>query len=209
MALARPAATRLLAAVLAVCAAAAGLWLARGGSAPPPVQTATLYPDDFPPVAEFTLYAADGTPWNRDALAGRWSLIFFGFTHCPDVCPMTLHTLAGVWRDLEPEQRERLRVVFVSVDPERDRGARLGEYLAYFSPDFLGLWGEDDALAPLIDSLGAVYHRETAPDGTVTVDHSAGLFLLGPDTRPRAHFAAPHRRDALHHDLTLLLGAER
>ena len=106
-----------------------------------------------------------GEPFGPDRLKGRWSFLFFGFTHCPDVCPTTLSVLAKVSRELEPDngRGDGAQFVFVSVDPARDTPARLGEYVAYFDPDFLGVSGPDSALQPLAPATSATASMSRIP----------------------------------------------
>ncbi len=127
-----------------------------------------------------------------DRLRGKWSFLFFGFTHCPDVCPATLAVLAEVADRLgEPAHYQYL---FVSVDPQRDTAERLAQYVAYFDPRILGARAEEPALAQFTRALGIVY---LYPEGTsgeaYPVDHSATVMLLDPQARLVGTFPAPHR----------------
>jgi protein SCO1/2 len=130
-----------------------------------------------------------------DRITGRWTLLFFGYTHCPDVCPVTLSVLknaialmAGSGADSEPPQ-----VVFVSVDPERDSLEHLAAYVSHFSPDFLGVTGSDADLKDFARQLGVLYiHAEPDSDGNYLVDHTAAVFLIDSRGHLVALFQAPH-----------------
>ena len=105
--------------------------------------------------------------------------IYFGFTHCPDVCPMTLAKLAAAARRLPPEQRERLQLAFVSVDPDRDVPARLSEYTAAFSDGMLGLTGNQQQLQALTRRYRITYgYEEPDADGNYEVSHSSAIFVF-------------------------------
>ncbi len=145
----------------------------------------------------FDLIDHRGEPFDRARLVGGWSLLFFGYTSCPDVCPLTLQGLASARREAALRTRSTSafpEVVFVSVDPQRDPVERLAEYVAYFDPAFLGVTGEARAVDPLVDAVGAFYRAEVpadAPDA-YRVDHTAFVFLVGPDAHLRAVLEEPH-----------------
>jgi len=179
--------------LLAALAAGLGLWLGLGrfgAPAPPNLQAALLYPAPRT-VPEFHLTRADGAPLTNADWQGRWTLVFFGFTHCPDVCPTTLGTLKQVWTRLAPAQRERLRVDFVSVDPQRDTPEQLGRYVAFFSPDFIAATGSDTELTALTRALGLLYVRVPGENGDYSVDHSAQVILIDPQGRLVGLFRPP------------------
>jgi protein SCO1/2 len=176
---------------LAVVGALAGAWFARSVGAPPapaPVlQTGTWLPE--PRAVEFpALIDSSGTPFDTTRLAGGASVAFFGFTHCPDVCPTTLAQLAAIKRD---GHLAGLRVLLVTVDPERDTPQVLRTYLAAFDPEFIGLTGEVQNLAALRESIGVAAARVDLPGGVYTMDHTAALFVLDGAGRLRAVFTPP------------------
>ncbi len=149
----------------------------------------------------FALSDLSGKRFDNTALTGHNSLLFFGFTSCPDVCPTTLAALAPLLR--QPPLPE-LQVLFVSVDPGRDRPETLRPYLASFDPHIVGLTGSAAALAPLLHSLGAIAERVALPDGSYTMDHTATLYLLDPQGRMTAVFSPPFASASLRADLELL-----
>jgi protein SCO1/2 len=203
-----------LAAALALAAAAAGVWLgvSRLEYATPPsqdeMQSATLLPSPKP-LAPFSLVNQDGEPYGRDALRGRWTFVSFGYTSCPDICPMTLASLNAVDQRLGAEGSEsRADFLFVSVDPERDDPARLAQYVRYFNPRFLGATGSHDELKGLTGQLGVLYARseEHNTASGYLMDHSASILLLDPQVRLTAIFSAPHDPGAIAADFAAISG---
>ena len=143
--------------------------------------TRTAGQGGLPPGGDFTLQSADGPVALHD-LRGKAVLLFFGFTHCPGVCPAALASHAAALQLLRPEQRLRVVDVFVSVDPERDTPALLKDYAQSFSPKGLGLTGAAADLQALARRYGAFYARQPADaDGNYSVDHSADTFLIAPN----------------------------
>ena len=158
------------------------------------------------PLAAFDLQDLSGRDFGPANLKGHATLLFFGFTHCPDVCPTTLATLAQVQR-LRP--LPDAQIIFVSIDPERDSTAALQVYLGYFDKDFIGLRGDQKALAPMLQSLSAIAVRENLPDGSYTMDHSATLYLLDSKARLVAVFSPPFSAPQLTADLQQLGATHR
>ncbi len=155
-------------------------------------------------LAAFQLTDATGTPFTSARLAGHPTLLYFGFTHCPDVCPTTLATLAQL-RKAPP--LPQVQVVFVSIDPDRDSAELLKAYLAAFDPQFIGVRGPSAALAPLLRSLSAIAVRQNLPGGDYTMDHSATLYLLDTHARLVAVFSPPFSVAALSADLQRIRSA--
>jgi protein SCO1/2 len=200
----------LLAALVAILSAAAGFSLWKLRQTGPPDMTAALRILPEPRViADFVLVDQDGAPFSMERLQGKWSLLFFGFTHCPDICPSTLYDLQQVNQALRPgdERQAAYQVVFVSVDPERDSPERLKEYTAYFDPDFLAASGEPEQIAALTRQIGVAWRIEPHEPGTAnyTVDHSASVMLTDPQGRLHGVFPAPHDAEKMIHDLRMLL----
>lgn len=136
-----------------------------------------------PKGGDFVLRSADG-PVDTRALRGRVLLIYFGYTHCPDVCPASLAAAAQALNTLSPEERAKVRLIMVSVDPERDTPARLKEYAAYFHPEMIGLTGSTEEIAAVAKSFGAGYVRQPArADGSYAVDHTTRTYVVAPDGR--------------------------
>ncbi len=194
-----------LAAVALALGAATAHWLYRSQAARTPHATVLEAPRPLP---EFELVDHGGQPFRQDSLSGHWSILFFGFTRCPDVCPTTLHTLARASELLDnlPEER-RPRVIFVSVDPVRDDPEALARYVSWFDARFVGVTGELAGVQALTDGLGVAvsYVREPAGED-YTVDHTAALFLVDPRTRLRAIFSSPHEASRIVRDYRLITG---
>jgi protein SCO1/2 len=139
----------------------------------------------------FELLADSGEPFNTEDLSGRWTLVFFGFTHCPDVCPTTLATLNSFYQTLDEETRADTDVLLVSVDPERDKPAQLQEYVRYFNPDFHGATGEFLNLKRFANQLNVPFNKVPLEDGQYTVDHGSQVVLINPRGHYHAFFKAP------------------
>ena len=182
----------------ALLAAAGGFWLARQLDRPAPQLASGTWLPSGKPLDPFTLLDTRGQPFTLAQLRGAPALIFFGFTHCPDVCPTTLAKLAALSarRGVPP-----LRVLFVSIDPERDTPAALARYVHAFDPRFEGLTGEPAALRSLAARFGVVMNRVELPGGDYTMDHSAVLFLTDRAGRIVAVFTPPFEVAALAADL--------
>ena len=127
-------------------------------------------------------------------LKGKWSFLFFGFTHCPDVCPTTLAELARV-HDIIAKSTigdKDIQFVFISVDPNRDTAGKLGQYVAYFHTTFLGVTGNDTQIGNLAAQLGATYQVAITPGmENYPVYHTTGVFLVDPQARYHAVFTPP------------------
>lgn len=201
--------TRIALPLLVVAAGAvAGMWLARGpADVRAPLEHGTLYPAPRS-LPGFELTDQHGRPFGPGRLTGRWTLMFFGFTHCPDICPATLATLAAARRelaDLPPAQQPQ--VVLVSVDPQRDTVEKLAGYTAFFDPAFLGVTGAAPQVARLTDAIGvAVMPGPPDEFGNYTVDHTAAVFLVDPAGAVAAVFSPPHSPDGITHDYRVILG---
>ena len=199
-----PRAFRMLLAAGAAVALVAGVLVARSVSSPPPELAGTLI--DPPMAAEgFTLASADG-PVSLSDFRGRTVVLFFGYTHCPDVCPLTLARLARAMEVLGEEAAEEVQVVMVSVDPERDTPERVGEYAARFHPSFVGLTGSREEVERVATDFGiyAGAGEETA-EGEYLVNHSATVTVLGPGGRVRMLWPYDVPGEALASDLRYLL----
>jgi len=185
-------------ALVAFAAALAGVILARMfGASGVALHSGTWLPTPRP-VADFHLQDVSGRDFNLQRLREHPTLLFFGFTHCPDVCPTTLAILAQVQRSAPLPGAQ---VVFVSIDPERDSAANLSAYVGAFSPDFIGARGDEAALQPLLRSLSAIAMKQSLPDGSYTMDHSATLYLLDTHARLAAVFSPPFKASELTDDL--------
>jgi len=173
----------------------------------PPLQlvtgTALLEPRALP---ELQLVDGNNATFTRANLQGHWSLLYFGYTTCPDICPTTLSTLAQVEKNLSdmPEPK-RPQVVFVSVDPQRDTPAIVQRYVKFFSPRFTGVTGDSKQIQALTTAVGVPVVITPTENGAYTVDHSATLFAVDPKGRIAAVFSPPFVVDTLSADLRRLV----
>ncbi|MBA1272873.1 SCO family protein [Stutzerimonas azotifigens] len=156
---------------------------------------------------EVTLTNQDDQPFSTSELRGRWSLLFFGFTHCPDICPTTLADVRRLLSQLEPDVRDQLQVILVSADPARDTPAQLKQYLGFYRAGFLGLTGEVDQLQTLSRGLGLPFVPASDTQGNYSVSHSGNLALVGPDATLRGHLRAPLNLEGLQQALAELIRA--
>ncbi|MFN8446851.1 MAG: SCO family protein [Caldilineaceae bacterium] len=161
-----------------------------------------------PPVTgvDFALTATTGKPMALHEFRNRVTLIYFGYTFCPDVCPTTLAKLAGVLRQLTPDERDSIQVLMVTVDPQRDTQEKLKEYLAHFDPSFIGFTGSDDQIAKAAAAFNITYtkHAGSVESGYL-VDHTASVAVVDQEGTWRLIFPYELGRDLILADLTHLL----
>jgi protein SCO1 len=187
---------------LAAASVAAALVLAGCGTRGPPFALQSI--SGLLPRLEFQLTNQDGAAVTAQDYRGKIVLLYFGYTHCPDVCPTTLAKLAAAIRSLGPTAQKKIRVLFVTVDPKRDSAAVLKSYVSFFGPEFVGLRGTAEELRALTKRYRVAYHLEPpGPDGNYAVDHSSAIFifdgkgrvrLLGTETDHEQSIASDLRR---------------
>jgi len=160
-------------------------------------------------VPDFSLTDQQGRVFGSANLRGRWSLLFFGYTNCPDFCPATLTTLAAMQKRLRAAKAPVLpQVIFVSVDAKRDTPAQLAKYVPYFDPEFIGLTAADQpSIEAIAKQLGVSVIIKPTSDGNYTVDHSAVIFVLNPGGRLAAILTGPFSVDALQGDFQHIVAA--
>jgi protein SCO1/2 len=161
----------------------------RGGA----LRATTLLPEPRA-LPSVELSDSRGEPLRLDEPSGEFTLLFFGYTNCPDVCPLTLKALAEARRELA-RRAPRIkppRVVFVSVDPERDTAAQIASYLQHFASDFVGATAADATLEPLLTTLGVTVEKHDHGGASATVTHSSAVYVLDPAARWVAVAAGPH-----------------
>lgn len=179
--------------VVALCALVAGIYFA------PPSQLSqqqAMVLDSqtrvFEPqrqIKPFTLTNQQGQTVDNAFFNAKWTLIFLGYTHCPDVCPTTLAQLSSSYNRLKAIGRDDLQVMFVSVDPQRDTSERLKEYTAYFHQAFTAASGPHASLYPFVRDLGLLYSMtEDTSQPEYAVNHSGGIVLVNPEGRLQAMF---------------------
>jgi protein SCO1/2 len=188
--------SKLVIALLVIGAIAAAVWWQHGGQPRlPPAGLESVILNEPRALEPFTLVDHDGKALTQEQLKGHWTLLFFGYTHCPDICPTTLAVLKGVAQKLEsdPQLAASTRTLFVSVDPKRDPPEQLKQYITYFNPAFVAATGSRNEIDNLTMQVGAVYMFEgdTRRDDYI-VNHSATILLIDPQGRFYARFNTPH-----------------
>ena len=153
---------------------------------------------------EFRLIGHDGKPRTRADFAGKLVVLTFGFTRCPDVCPISLAALASTM-DALGEDRKRVQVIFVTVDPERDTPALLAKYVTAFGPGFLGLAGDAGATRRAARAFKVFYQKVPTSNGDYTMDHSTGYYVLDKNGRTRLLFRYGQPVADMAYDIRLLL----
>jgi protein SCO1/2 len=150
----------------------------------------------------------DGQAVAVDQLKGKWSLLFFGYTFCPDICPTTLAQLRELKTLLPEDARNQLQIIFVSVDPHRDTPEQVKQYLSYFDADFQGLTGDETTLQKFANAVSIPFIPADTSKENYSVDHSANLVILGPDGRQHGFIRAPLNNQKLKEQLPGLLTAK-
>ena len=188
----------LLLIVSAVIALSAGVWFGFDSSKPaaiPKIQGIIL------PFAktlnEFNLTDHKNNTFTLNDLKNKWSLLFIGYTHCPDVCPTTLNTVKQAHNLMKEQNITPPQMVFISIDPERDTAERLAEYVSYFNKDFIGVTGELKNLEALASNLSVFFKKSAGASGDINaddylMDHSASLILVNPEGSVTSYLSAPH-----------------
>ena len=198
--------------VVACLAGGLGLWASQrfhapAAPTPPPVKAVTLMPTPRT-LPAFSLQQSDGTALTAQDLAGHWTVVFIGFTHCPDICPTTLAQLASAQKQWESiPTASRPRVLFISADPERDSPKATGEYAHAFHKDTLAATAPLPALEDFARSLSLVFMKAPGPSGEqddYSIDHSAALILLDPQVRMAGVVQPPFDIKAIAEDLEML-----
>lgn len=158
---------------------------------------------------ELALTDHTGKPRTLADFKGKVVAVFFGYTHCPDVCPTTLAEMKAVKEKLGKDG-ERVQVLFVTVDPERDTAALLAQYVPAFDPSFIGLYGDAEATARTAKEFKVYYKKVPGSSAAnYSVDHTAALYLYDPSGRLRLFARHGQGADALAHDIRLLLDQAR
>ncbi len=145
-------------------------------------------------IGDFELIDSDNQSITAERLQGKWWLVYFGFTFCPDACPVALGDMKKIKSMLTEKTADKLGFAFISVDPDRDTPARLKEYVSYFDPEFLAMTGDPAALEELAGKVGVVFIvPENPEDENYVVDHSTFMLLWNPQVKLKAILKAPHK----------------
>lgn len=139
---------------------------------------------------QVSLIDQDNQTFTQQNLKGKWSLLFFGYTNCPDICPTTLQTMGQVADKLGDYD---INYLFITVDPKRDTVAVIKEYVGFFHADFMGITGDKTEIDRLAETLGIVYNYDgDLNDDQYTVSHYGAILVIDPEARLRAHILPPH-----------------
>lgn len=158
-------------------------------------------------VSDFNFTDEDSQTVTKQTLQGKWSLLFFGYTFCPDVCPTTLYTLKQAWKKLPKDVVDKSQVVMISVDPERDTEEVLKPYIEYFHPDYKGFTGNQSSLEKLASELNAIYDRVERDDQLgYLMDHSANIVILNPQGNYAGFIKPPFSADQIAQAVQLMQG---
>ena len=154
---------------------------------------------------EFLLTADDDSVFSNQSLKDKWSLLFFGYTHCPDVCPLTLHQLAQANKELADTLDSTPDIIMVSIDPDRDTSEILQKYVRSFGENVSGVTGKNEELDKLTSQLGIFYNANKHEGENYSVNHSAAVILINKNAEFHAVFSAPHSIENFVSDLPLIL----
>lgn len=147
-------------------------------------------PADAPAIGgAFMLTDQDGHPFSEQNLMGKYALVFFGFTHCPDMCPLAMGTITEALAALDEKTRSAITPVFITVDPERDSSAVIKTYLTHFAPGFVGLTGTHEQVKKAASSYKVFYERANPGDQDYNVNHSGYIYLISRDGEYMRHFS--------------------
>lgn len=155
----------------------------------------------------FELIDHTGISVGPEYFRGHWSLVFFGFTHCPDICPTTLQMLSIAQKKLNESGEVAPEIVLVSVDPERDSPATMATYVGHFGDRVSGLTGDLNELQKLTSAAGIYFEKTLLGDGSYTVDHSAVVLVVNDAGAIQGSFSAPHAVDNFIHDLPIIVNS--
>lgn len=158
-------------------------------------------------IDSFNLVGTDNKAFTNENLKGKWSMVFFGFTNCPSLCPTTLSTLNKMYKILEQDKSITLpQIVFISVDPDRDEPSDIAEYLSSFNKHFVGATGEKPQLLALTKQMSVLFMKVQNPHSKdkkdYLIDHSGTILLINPQGQLQAIFSTPHDEKMLSHDFT-------
>ena len=188
-----------------IYAAAAAMLSACGPDKP---QAADFYATDITGAdfaRDFSLTDQTGNPRTLADYKGKAVALFFGYTHCPDVCPTTMADLAAAMR-LMGERGDEVQVLFVTLDPERDTQEVLAQYVPSFDSRFIGLYGTPEQTAAVARDFKVFYAKqESASHGGYTIDHSSGVYAFDKSGRVRLYFRYAQKPDEIAHDLKQIL----
>jgi len=191
----------------AIIALGFGLWLQYNSHNPGrlKLKEGTIFPVPRD-ISPFSLVYADQKPFTNQNLKGHWSMLFFGFTNCPSLCPTTLNVLNKMYTAMQKDQIKQLpQIVFISVDPDRDTALKTNKYAMSFNKQFIGATGTKNNIKKLADELSIMYMKVKNTNANnpndYQVDHSGTILLFNPQGQLLALFSTPHDADNLKNDM--------
>ncbi len=185
--------------MIAAIAVAVGFWWGLPSQVPP-LEIAGIYFQEPKPLQPVTLIQANQQSFTEKDFKGQWTFLYFGYTYCPDICPITLSLLKSFEAQLAKQGlNDKTLYRLISVDPERDTPERLAEYTAFFGPKFSGLTGTPEQLTKIAQQFGVIYiiHEHAPGDKNYLVDHSSTIVLINPQGQLAAVFTPPHNVEKL------------
>lgn len=190
------------------------------------LQSTQILANPEKPMIDFSLLDHNKQVFDNSRLKGKWTLLFFGYTHCPDICPTALMSIAAVTKALKKNNAKITpNVVFVTFDPERDTPEVLSSYVTYFNKDFLGVSGDQTQINSLVDFFGAYYERvmylgdkampldkdkpvpKQAMENGYIINHTAWFYLIDPQGQIFAGFPSPHHTKKMADDIKVIVEA--
>lgn len=158
--------------------------------------------DQPQPIPEFHLINGSGEPFTNHNLKGHYSLLFFGFSHCQSICPLTMTMLTQLYTDLKVEKLPLPQVIFITLDPKRDTAKAVNAYVKAFNPNFIGLTGPSAGIRQLSKQMGVVYiqAQQSKASDNYQIDHSGTLYLINPEGKLAAIFSPPHNEANIKQD---------
>lgn len=166
----------------------------------------TAYVEPYPPASDFALTRGDGSNFQLSAMRGDIVLLFFGYTSCPDVCPTTLAELNQALEKIGEDDAAKVKVIFVTVDPDRDTPERIQTYVDHFNPGFIGLSGAETDLSKVWNKYGVIREIVDGPSASgYIVDHTARVTMIDGEGNLRVSFGFDSPLDDIVHDLKLIL----
>ncbi|MFC4209402.1 SCO family protein [Vreelandella malpeensis] len=158
--------------------------------------------EEIMPSLEFALTDGDGEPARAEDYRGKTTLVYFGYTQCPDVCPLTLARFASIFNELSEAERDDVQMLLISVDPERDTPEVLKRYTGAFGPEFTGLTGDKEEIDALTNRYRIAYSFEEPNErGDYIVNHSSAVFAFNAEGQPRFLVRDPHSNQDVLADL--------
>jgi len=204
----RSAGQNLIIAISAMLALVAGYYLGNVASGKKPqLQTATVLPEPRT-IKDFNLIDKNGGVFTLQNFEDKWNLIFFGYSHCPDICPTALQSMAEVNKQFDNQTRKQVQTVFISVDPQRDTPDHMKTFVEFFNPDFTAVTGDALQIKALAQQLGIQYKiHEADANGNYLVDHSSWLIIINPQGQfhgviSGSHYPSP---DKIARDIEIII----